>query len=754
MDVGGLEGGINSGEVGADAGIVVQAPDLCLGWEGKGYQHQQGGDMFDGRSNARVHTVKFLDHKNICRQRWFLSPKNRRFWGNGKIMEKRDSGCNVYAFICTMRLTFTIIFLLSGLWAVAQEVLNKDSLLRLLASAREDSLKVVLYVDIGQQYETNEPEKAKQYYRQAKVLSEKINWPRGVVKYATNYTFVLNMQGLYDSGLAINLQSVKLARKIGDPVILAKTLFNTGTSYRLMGSYENATAYYEDGKKIFAQVGNQHMEAVVDDILQTLCTELRQYEKGMEYGERAVALSRKENNPIWLSFALTNLGNNYKSLRKYDKALQLYEEALEISHRTEDRNMECSEYLNIGDIYTEWMEYEKVRPLAEKALSLSREMDLPESELLASKTLSLYYLYSRDYAKAVEYGQAALRLSQQHHLDVQRQKVLGHLAFVAYAMQDMRSGASYDAASNALGDSIMNETIQKHTLELEKKYESEKKEGLIRQLEKDKQLQQLTIRQKNTLNYILIGGAVMLLMVSLLSYRNYRQKQWLQQRRIQELETEKRLEATEAVLKGEEQERARLAKDLHDGLGGMLSGIKYSFNTMKGNLIMTPESQQAFDRSIDMLDSSIKEMRRVAHNMMPEALVKFGLDTALKDYCNDINQSGALKVSYQSYGLEGSETDQTQAPAITIYRIVQELINNVLKHAAARTVLVQVTRAEATISVTVEDDGKGFDPAILDRAQGIGWSNIRNRVEFLKGKLDIRSAPDKGTSVHIEINNI
>ena len=167
---------------------------------------------------------------------------------------------------------------------------------------------------------------------------------------------------------------------------------------------------------------------------------------------------------------------------------------------------------------------------------------------------------------------------------------------------------------------------------------------------------------------------MILLIVSLLSWRNYKQKQKLQQQRISELETEKKLLATEAVLKGEEQERSRLAKDLHDGLGGLLSGIKYSFQNMKDNLVMTTENYQAFERGMDMLDTSIKELRRVAHNMMPEALVKFGLDTALKDFCNDINQIGVLQVTYQSIGLENLSIDHTTS--ITIYRIVQELINN------------------------------------------------------------------------------
>ena len=165
---------------------------------------------------------------------------------------------------------------------------------------------------------------------------------------------------------------------------------------------------------------------------------------------------------------------------------------------------------------------------------------------------------------------------------------------------------------------------------------------------------------------------------------------------------------------------------------------------------MTPDNQQAFERSMDMLDSSIKEMRRVAHNMMPEALVKFGLDTALKDFCNDINQSGALQVNYQPIGMENAVIEQTTA--ITIYRIVQELINNTMKHAAAKTAIVQVTRSGGQLTITVEDDGAGFDTAILKQSKGIGWSNIQNRVDFLKGTLDVRSEKEKGTSVHIELN--
>jgi len=184
-------------------------------------------------------------------------------------------------------------------------------------------------------------------------------------------------------------------------------------------------------------------------------------------------------------------------------------------------------------------------------------------------------------------------------------------------------------------------------------------------------------------------------------------------------------------------------------LGGMLSGIKYSLNTMKENLIMTPDNALAFERSLDMLDSSIQEMRRVAHNLMPENLLKFGLDTALRDFCSAIYGTGILNLKYQSYGIENKSFDQSVS--ISVYRIIQELVTNIVKHANAGTAHVQLSYSNKTLLIDVEDDGKGFEVSNLKSQKGIGWSNINSRLEYLNGKLDIQSQPDKGTAIHIEL---
>ena len=170
---------------------------------------------------------------------------------------------------------------------------------------------------------------------------------------------------------------------------------------------------------------------------------------------------------------------------------------------------------------------------------------------------------------------------------------------------------------------------------------------------------------------------------------------------------------------------------------------------MKDNLIITPDNMAVFERSLDMLDTSIKELRRVAHNMMPEMLTKFGLDEALKEYCNTVNATKLLAVKYQSLGMN---TRLDKATEIIIYRIVQELLNNIMKHAAAKEATVQLVKEEGRLSIIVEDDGRGFDTAIIKNNKGAGLTSIQSRVDYLKGQLDIHSEAGKGTLVNIEFN--
>jgi two-component system NarL family sensor kinase len=303
---------------------------------------------------------------------------------------------------------------------------------------------------------------------------------------------------------------------------------------------------------------------------------------------------------------------------------------------------------------------------------------------------------------------------------------------------------------------VVNERILNNIQNLDTKYETAKKVQQINQLEHDRAIQELRLRQNRLILIILAGIIFTILIVGFLLFRSNRQKQLilnqeneLHERRIAELETEKQLTATEAMLKGQDDERTRLARDLHDGLGGMLSGIKLFFMNLKELMAKCLDDQQQFDRSLDMLDGAIMELRRVAHNLMPEVLLKFGLNMSVSDLCDSITRNGSVNVSYQSTGLENFNPDQTTS--VIIYRIVQELLSNIIRHASAMQAFVQLDFHDNNLEITVEDNGIGFDTSLLLTSAGIGWSNIQNRVEYLMGKIDIQSAPNLGTTVNIDL---
>ena len=516
--------------------------------------------------------------------------------------------------------------------------------------------------------------------------------------------------------------------------------------YKAINEIEKSIDYYLKGIALIEQSG---MDA---DLVTPYCNianvfgDLKEYARQNEYGFKALAAAKKTGlaQKIFMAhFILANaysIQENLVQAKKYSDSATMYFDEQSLINNPD---IQLSYYLITAQVFRKLNQFDSAVFYFKKCYTVSETYNYSYGKAESQLQLGGISIQQGKYGEAEKYLLKGIGLADSIGYLNMLDEGYKYLSDVYAVTGRYKEAYEYFQKYKVANDSVSSLETQKYATDLEKKYETAKKDKQIL-------LQQSQLQKRKTLNYVLMGSAAVLLIFSFLIYRYYNQKKKLQQQRINELETLQQLTATEAILKGEEQERTRLAKDLHDGLGGMLSGIKFSFQTMKGNLIMTPDNQQAFERSMDMLDSSIKEMRRVAHNMMPEALVKFGLDTALKDFCNDINQSGALRVSYQSIGMENEVIEQTTA--VNIYRIVQELINNTLKHAAAKTAIVQVSKKSGAFSITVEDDGKGFNPVILQGTKGIGWTNIQSRVDYLKGKWDVQTGPGKGTSVHIEIN--
>ena len=639
-----------------------------------------------------------------------------------------------------------LLIIFCSIHVMSQFTMNLDSLLLRLPKAKQDSNTVKLYINIGEQYETNNPEIAKQYYRKAGQLSTSINYIPGFCRYAANYSAVLNMQGDYDSALIVNQKSLEAARSINNQLLINKSLFNIGNCYNYLELYETALIYYQKVAPYFEKTDNKAYKALFYDVMHLLYQNLERYDKAIIYGEQGLALCDNEPNSNVRGTILMNLSLSYSKNNppKSEKAMAGLMEALRIAKHNHNLYLESSILINLANHFYQLRNYEKARQYYTEVLPIQIQIDDQKGICMTKRGLSYYELYKNRFQSSEELLQQALAIAQKNNFLNEEKECLLSLAEVYMAQNDYPKYHYFAQKHDSVSNMIISEKILRATQDLELKYETEKKRSQILILEKDKMLR----------NVYIIGLIVMMILLSVKGFfftRNLNRKRELVEKdaeikahRINELENEKKLTAVQSLLQGEAAERKRLARDLHDGLGGMLSVVKLNLTNMKGNAIIPESDLPGLQSALEMLDGSIRELRRVAHNLMPESLRRYGLKAALSDFCAGIEH---VKLHYF-----GDERRMEEKYEVAIFRIAQELVNNAIKHSKARQINVQVIHENERINLVVQDDGIGFNPEKLTAENTSGISNIRSRVESLNGKLEFLSEPQKGTEVQVNFN--
>ena len=674
-----------------------------------------------------------------------------------------------------MRLNRKIFICIAGflifLSVAAAQTKTIDSLLRLQKNTRQDTEKIMLNYKIAEQLSTNDARAASKYldagYMLAKTVGDKYYTARYYFKKGdllfdiAKYTESLSY---YDSAIAIYNTLITVAKTASSPFekyIFEKTdcLIGKALSSAKMYHYQESTGYCLDGiagvEDIKGNRKNVYLATLHADIASNYY-ELEQFENSLKYDKLGLAfLNRADDIDVYI-IAHLFVADDYSALSQFDSSSAYLEKIRPIVMQLNKPNLDVRFYYILGGIYRKKNEWNNAITNYQKANDAAKKMKDYFQIVNSEEGIAACYLHTDNLTKARELAINVLNESDRLSIPLFKMQALQLLTEVEENAGNIDKAFQYQKQFITISDSVKKEKVQRYMNETEVKYQAEKKQKEILLLQKDRLAQSLSIKKKSTLNYFLIGSLAALVIVGFLGYRNLRHRQQLakqqdelQQQHISELEKDKQLVAVDAMLQGQEEERSRLAKDLHDGLGGLLSGVKFSLSNMKDNLIITPDNMTVFERSLDMLDTSIKELRRVAHNMMPELLTKFGLDEALKEYCNSINATNLLSVKYQSIGMS---TRIEKSAEIIIYRIIQELLNNIMKHAAAKEATVQLVKEEGRLSIIVEDDGKGFDTALIKNSKGAGLTSIKSRVDYLKGQLDIHSEAGKGTLVNIEFN--
>lgn len=224
-----------------------------------------------------------------------------------------------------------------------------------------------------------------------------------------------------------------------------------------------------------------------------------------------------------------------------------------------------------------------------------------------------------------------------------------------------------------------------------------------------------------------------------------------EQMRAQALEIEYREDLLASTILTQEEERKRIAKDLHDDLGSKLNVLRLNLNLFKKHSDQSPAFQEVMTDVKSLLDTTIGTTRRISHELLPPTLEDFGLATALEELCDGFNSSGQIDCDLQA---EGADLRLPEVNSeLQVFRVVQELINNSIRHGAAKNIAIKLNQIKQELSLEYRDDGKGFDTSKLEEKKGLGLKNIDSRLHMIGANIHYESAPDKGVKALIQLNS-
>lgn len=651
-----------------------------------------------------------------------------------------------------MKLSFAFLFL--PILVYTQSVRQRDSLLLMAQSAPTDSNRVWALMETGKLYLNAQPDTAVRYLGTALALAEKAGFEPGIAKCRINLSYAFNNLGRYRESVAMCQVAIPICERLGAKKLLVAAYNNMGNAWDYLG---NRWLAIDALSKALSAADGQPLPLSFPITVRNNITrqylDLQLYDKGFTYAVKTMEDATACGDSAGVASALQSIV--LVELRRGEKGAALEHcRRIEAIARAEELPLIQVFALNNIAMLLQDREPARAEALLKEGLALAQKSGDLFGEISALKSLAWFSLYRKAHKAVKMYAEEALQKTKAEKMDDETAACYLILSDLALAEGNTRLFRDYRDRFEHMNDTLANNTLVHATQDLETKYETEKKEQQIVQLEAERELQKLRLQQKNGLIGGLAALSALFLIIGTMTVRNLRNRRRLadqeikiQQQQITQLKQEQQLSVADAVLRSQEDERSRLARDLHDGLGGMLSGVKQTLNGMKGNQILTDTAAAAFGQVISDLDRSINELRHIARNMMPEALVRFGLRDALEDYCDHLRLTSGLTVNFQSFGLEKRLPQQTE---VILFRITQELLNNIVKHAEASSILVQLMQTDGRLSLTVEDDGKGFDPEKLKIAPGVGWLNIQSRVDYLNGTLDLRTEVGGGTSVSIE----
>ncbi len=534
-----------------------------------------------------------------------------------------------------------------------------------------------------------------------------------------NIANVYTVTGIYDSAVYHYQKSLLLNKQEVIDRQTIVTYVNLGNVYSLSNNYKLAEFYYTKALDHYKEKANIVQEAKLYNNLGALFYEKSDDEKSLAYFKKSIALKEKIGDSFQLARGYLNIAELYVE-RDADLTINYLDKAALYFNAQKDSSYIAKIHISKATIYQNNNQIKKAKAELAKALALSKNASNLTVERYLAKKQSEFAFNEGNYKKAYE----------------------------------------YQLVYEVLNDSVFNEQKLWEMAASEKEYHSQVKKAEISLLEKDRALAEEIASRKESENKklyaYLFAFAIILCLVVIIAIYFYKLKKAANQlaeqqkivlkQKIQNLVNDQEIEIINATLSAKKKEKEEISKELHNNIGSLLTSVKFHFQAFDKNIIEEHEgTKKLYEKTNQILDNVTDEVRNISHRFDKDPIPDFNLENAITSFSKKI-ENQQLKVSTTIHGLENFENSQI---SIFIFRILQELVNNVLKHAAASELSINITRNTDQINMMVEDNGKGFD--IQKEESGIGLKNLKKQLATIDGSCHIDSNESRGTIINIDI---
>jgi signal transduction histidine kinase len=637
---------------------------------------------------------------------------------------------------------FLLVILLT---AVAFITFSQDTIYQRIIAAKDDTAKVMQLARYAKKFFQVDPAQTRKLNKEIISISEKISfhYGAGIGYMDLAYTYAANAEET--GAILFYKKALSHLRKTNDQLMIAKCLLNLGNCIEATGDYPAATKLALEAVGMMENTPHKAMLARAYASVGSTFYNVDNYPKALEYFNKSLPIARELKDTSRMLFVLYVMSATLSSQEKIPEAMVYAKEAIKAATAYGKNDQLHIAHQSMADLLCRINDGKKAIPHAQLSLQYANESGAMHHILPATIILGEAYGKAGMPQKQVFYLQQAQKISQENNVLSSLNLIYKGLSEAYEKMANYKNAHNYYKKYIAGRDTIEGEITKKHIAELDVQYQTAQKEKIIVQKNLDMAKKEVQLQKSKQVSLYGIGAAVVALMVALLVFFHFKNKRKLDHKQLQTMRQEKEIHLLQAVMQGEEKERSRIAKDLHDGVAGMLAAVKMHFTSIAlhvGGVLQT----EGYQQGIHLLDEASQEVRKTSHNLMPEVLLQHGLDEAVRRYCNNVTNTSKLMIQYDSIGEMGRFMDSFE---LSVYRIVQELLNNIVKHSKASEAVVQITFQAKLLSITIEDNGIGLGKDHHQK-DGTGLKSLQTRVKAMNGKIEFDSTLGQGLNAYLE----